>query len=340
MGLFKPAWQNKNIAKAIHSLDKISDEQTLLKIASEDNGKVGEAAVKKLSDPQILLSLFAKGVHSCIQTQAIKQLKDPSLIKTAIECLERYLPKDTQAIIEGLFEIGDEQSLREIISIKEQYPRHSDRIKAEQRLRTLQTDGVANKRVLEFGNWYGQPIKWIVLASENNKMLIISMDSLIVKPFNEKTEPADWKNCTLRHWLNCEFMNTAFSSEEKAKILPTTSETADCVFLLSCQEAEKYFAHSEDRVAFYTWTKEDIESCIKIITDVLHYQKKSWNDRTLFEESYLNKRVECEWWLRTTGGDSTKAMRVMHNGTIHKEGDTVTKVVGYVRPAIWVNVAE
>ena len=109
-------------------------------------------------------------------------------------------------------------------------------------------------------------IKWIILAKENNKALLISEYILDCIPFGSHTDDYDetnWESCTLRKWLNTDFYNEAFSEGEKNAIEETTLstiaydydsgeqvtdlETKDKVFILSADEAEKYFESTYDR---------------------------------------------------------------------------------------------
>ena len=61
-------------------------------------------------------------------------------------------------------------------------------------------------------------------------------------PFNSTLASVTWKNSTIRTWLNNDFYNNAFSSEERSKIFDTTFatdgvETTDKVFLLDEEDA-------------------------------------------------------------------------------------------------------
>lgn len=70
-----------------------------------------------------------------------------------------------------------------------------------------------------------------------------------------------WETCTLRQWLNNNFFNAAFSGYERAMIPTVTvsadenpeystdhgNATQDRVFLLSIDEANKYFGSDSER---------------------------------------------------------------------------------------------
>ena len=101
------------------------------------------------------------------------------------------------------------------------------------------------------------PIEWIILEVKDNKGLLISRYGLDAKPYNTEYTSITWEKCTLRNWLNSDFYNKAFSTEEQSAILTTSvnnsksqgfsywstsggNSTVDKIFLLSYAEANKY----------------------------------------------------------------------------------------------------
>ena len=125
-----------------------------------------------------------------------------------------------------------------------------------------------------------EPIEWIVLDVDaaERKALVISKYSLDRLLYHSKYEPVTWETCDLRGVLNGEFLNIVFSSEEIDGILDSQlhtedntakgtkggNDTVDRVFLLSAEEAEKYFSSDEDRIGvpsvrFYQWTGEHLQ---------------------------------------------------------------------------------
>ena len=112
------------------------------------------------------------------------------------------------------------------------------------------------------------PIEWLVLESDGETALLISRYALDCKPYNERYEATTWETCTLRSWLNSEFFNKAFSTEEKQYILQSDvsadknpkystnpgNATKDNVFLLSIVEANKYFKSDDARKCAPTGT--------------------------------------------------------------------------------------
>lgn len=174
-----------------------------------------------------------------------------------------------------------------------------------------------------------EDITWIVLAKEDNKILVISEEALDCKPYNnEKYTEVTWETCALRKWLNSSFINSAFSSEEKAKIPAVTvsadknpkystdpgNATQDQVFLLSIAEAEKYFSSDSARRCTPT-----------------EYAIANGAERS------------CLWWLRSPGKYSERATNVESWGGIYCEGYLYRTISAYdgdlaVRPAMWISL--
>ena len=137
---------------------------------------------------------------------------------------------------------------------------------------SLETVTVFDKTIelsfVEFGTYNGNPIKWLPLNIDFKRrtMLIISASVLLSKPYNEKEAYITWKKCTLREWLNEDFYE-GFTEEEKAMIAETNvvnsdnarygtkggGDTIDRIFLLSLDEAQKYFANGESRAVGSWW---------------------------------------------------------------------------------------
>lgn len=109
-----------------------------------------------------------------------------------------------------------------------------------------------SKRVITLGTWEGKSIEWIVLKEEKNQTLVISKIPLFSLELSWVGKENSWIGSSLRKYLNNEFYNSAFNSEEKKMIvnsyLSDPDSTKDDVFLLSCDEADEYM--TEDEMTF------------------------------------------------------------------------------------------
>lgn len=107
-----------------------------------------------------------------------------------------------------------------------------------------------SKRVITFGQWDGKPIQWLVLKEDEFKTFVVSKYPLFAHCFNEDSSDGNrWKTSSLRNYLNSTFWETAFSAEEKKKVVNCMLEhpdhTKDNVFVLSKEEAENLLTQNE-----------------------------------------------------------------------------------------------
>lgn len=103
-----------------------------------------------------------------------------------------------------------------------------------------------------------EPVEWLILDAKDDRILVISKYALDSQAYNTSFSKVTWETCTLRKWLNSDFINAAFSADERAIIKTVTvyadktpwsrtetvsgNATQDQVFILSITEVEKYFA--------------------------------------------------------------------------------------------------
>ena len=175
---------------------------------------------------------------------------------------------------------------------------------------------------------YGkEAIEWLVLAKENDRILVISRYALDCRKYNIN-ENITWESCFLREWLNGYFLNAAFSAEEQAMI-PTVTvsadenpsystepgySTKDKVFLLSITEANNYFSSNS------------VRRCEGTAYCYVHGADKVDNGF-------------CWWWLRSPGSNSNRAAYVLGDGSVSCYGYGVYGNGGAVRPALWIKLA-
>ena len=119
---------------------------------------------------------------------------------------------------------------------------------------------------------------------------------------------------TLREGYVEEFYNQ-FNEEEKSQIVKTKvinndnstygtaggNDTEDNIFLLSIDEANKYFKSDDERIANY-----DGEA--------------AW------------------WWLRSPGNNDDDAAYVSRDGNVYNYGINVSRDDDAIRPALWINL--
>ena len=176
-------------------------------------------------------------------------------------------------------------------------------------------------------------IEWLVLAKENNRVLVISDKALDCQPYNSSGTRVTWETCSLRTWLNTDFVNDAFSDGEKAMIPTVTvstdknpqydtdpgNATKDRVFLLSIVEAEKYF------------TSDEARKCVPT--------EYAISNGAYTSDSYTKGgKATCWWWLRSPGCYQSSAAFVDVDGSVGRGGHYVDNDISAVRPAMWISI--
>ncbi len=179
-----------------------------------------------------------------------------------------------------------------------------------------------------------EKIEWLVLEKDGDKALVVSKYALDCKPYNTENADMTWETCSLRKWLNNDFLNAAFSETEQGQIVSATvtadknpsystspgNDTTDRVFLLSIPEANKYFKTDNERTCGVT----------EYAAAQGAYTSYSYS---------AGGKAACWWWLRSPGNYSNRAVRVRYDGSILNRGyenDTLSAV----RPAMWVDLSK
>ena len=94
------------------------------------------------------------------------------------------------------------------------------------------------------GSGNDKDIEWEVIKIDEDNQRILLRCIMIIdgQPYNKVAEETTWENCSLRKWLNEDFLMRAFSESERYIIAETTFmyddiEVIDKVFLPSYEEA-------------------------------------------------------------------------------------------------------
>ena len=190
---------------------------------------------------------------------------------------------------------------------------------------TIRRKAKRSGKIVTFGSYKGESLQWIAVESLGNRQFLICRNVIDCLPYNEEQCATDWYDCTLRAWLNDEFLNEAFTEEERARILLTDvvnrdnleygirggADTEDYIFIPDIREADKYFDSDEDR------------SCKP--TEYAQEQGINASDT----------QGTALWWLRSPGIIDYGAAFVFTNGAICHRGTAVDAFEYGVRPALW-----
>ena len=200
---------------------------------------------------------------------------------------------------------------------------------------------------LSFGNYQGEEIEWRVLDKDGDNLLIISEYGIDAKPYNTEYEDVTWETCSMRKWLNDDFLMGAFSTDERKRIrlsyveaernpeyydIDPGNDTLDYVFLLSIKEAERYFKSDEDRMCIPSEGALNNRIFVRVnsLGDIFSF--------VVCFEDYPRWKRSCDWWLRSPGIGSSKAADVLDRGGVRCHGGSVHDANRCVRPALWINL--
>lgn len=177
-----------------------------------------------------------------------------------------------------------------------------------------------------------EPIRWIVLDRIDERLLLLSRDSLDAAPYHRVPfEPVTWERSDLRRWMNSDFLATAFNEKEVCLVptveIPNTPQSAtgtaagpttrDRVFALSETEASIYISDAVERAALGSAALS-----VAVVDDDLPTDEEG----------------RADWWLRSPGTYDFTAQYVDREGVRHGSGAAADATYG-VRPALWLDTS-
>ena len=161
--------------------------------------------------------------------------------------------------------------------------------------------------------WLGiKPMPWLVMENRDGRLMLISKYAFDCQAYNNTFYKMKLENSAVYKWLNGDFYKLFFNDEEKNIIAGTYIDDEDRLhtvkiadkqesklFLLSVDEAKKYFPEAENRRARIT----------------LHGKRKVM---------WVSFDVYAHWWLRTPSLDKVAGeSHVDYTGEIQRHGGTV-----------------
>lgn len=197
-----------------------------------------------------------------------------------------------------------------------------------------------------------EPIEWIVLSKNNKELFVVSKYILTFKEYEEDryvgSYPPDevgyvyWADCTLRNWLNNEFLEECFNSVEKkyiklSKITASDSmiknewgfridggeDTKDYIFLLSPYDVTNTeYGFKND---YKSTDKKRLATCT---------QYARYGDYGYIDQGYNVQDNNYDWILRAPG----PSVEYVHIEAVSEWGDIDEKYysgwAGGIRPAM------
>lgn len=249
------------------------------------------------------------------------------------------LPELKYRMAQGFFAAGEYEQAKRLFSAMEDYRDVRALLAGDANMRFIGYEG----EIVRLGT-YPQaaegaddaPIEWQVLACDGQRALLISRYALETRPYDVQEMDATWENCTLREWLNSEFLDRAFTPDQRACILLSDvdngraqgyggyaadggEDTRDRIFLLSYSEAWTYFDGNGARMCDVTG--------------------RALEQGAFTGSSYrTGGRTVGWWWLRSPGPGRMYTANVRLDGS-RGYSNSINGEHGTVRPAMWVDLS-
>lgn len=155
---------------------------------------------------------------------------------------------------------------------------------------------------------FGAGLQWQVVDERGRMRLLFAQREVAHRPYNDSLSDTSWSSCTLRKWLNQDFLQRAFSPQERGMIISgivhnrrsprfftnAGPNTMDKIYIPDMEEIERYFPLEKERAS------------------------DGW------------------WWLRTPGCNLLSAVGVYKDGSIYDIGIHINYAECGVRPMFWV----
>lgn len=207
-----------------------------------------------------------------------------------------------------------------------------------------------------------EPIKWRILNVSNGKVLLLAEKVLDDKKNYPENTLVTWENSTIRSWLNgydasansygatyskINFINTAFSSDEKAALISTSldntttgpysisyggNNTTDQVFLLSSYDLYNTAMAQSYGFALSNTAFDEARRCTSST------YAKAMGVVSFTETDYLGN---SQWWLRSPGDGTINGAFVGSKGHITINGSDISSYyVNGIRPALYLDLSD
>nr|MBP3599442.1 hypothetical protein [Eubacterium sp.] len=167
------------------------------------------------------------------------------------------------------------------------------------------------------------PLYWRVLSVKNGEMLLMA-DKTIATASYDAADHLNWKDSSVRQWMNAELIKQIFSEDEQEDILYTVNENTGNEFgEASDEEAtlDQLFLPSMTEICREEYGFSDL-----LVENAMSRVCKMANGTSV------------DWWLRTPGYTNEQASYVTAAGSVQYTGEDKGEVKG-VRPMLRVRVS-
>lgn len=171
-----------------------------------------------------------------------------------------------------------------------------------------------------------EPIEWIVLDTDETTgfVRLLSRYGLDAIPVHNLNSDVTWRDCMLRKWLNGEFVDIAFSSDEQAHMM-------DIQVFSDLNGAHKVSSGPDvvDKVTLLNLSE------VRTLAEEGRLDACPPTVHAVANGCYCDPdTMGCWWWLRTPGRNRVHNSYVDFDGRISDEGYGILSHKGTIRPVI------
>lgn len=183
-------------------------------------------------------------------------------------------------------------------------------------------------RTINFGKQDGSPISWYVISDDDDGYQLLVTEKIIdTIQFNTEDVKVEWSNSTLYDYLNSDFINECFSSEEQSKIVYVNDIDDAKVTMLSLNNlidlygrifyipdefygVKDYFEANKDIIA------KPNEKAIKNSIEIYENATYAELNGTEIDNRYDFANGHSPYWLINTADDTSDVFLVDPTGYI------------------------
>ncbi len=154
-------------------------------------------------------------------------------------------------------------------------------------------------------------IEWIVIGTDEGTVTLMSKHVLDCISYDVKTKPSYWSSCTLRKWLNEEFLTAAFTDKEANMLFERTNKNPD-------NDAHKTKGGDDTSDKVWILSLDEVNALDKEMltaSPTTYALNRGVYQKDGFEGTY--------WWLRSPGATQNQAAMVNHESSIIARGSSV-----------------
>lgn len=189
-----------------------------------------------------------------------------------------------------------------------------------------------------------EPIKWRVLELNGNEAMLVADREMDCFPYNAESKNVQWKDCTLRRFLNTDFYNRAFTEDERRCIITSQNDNPDNIYYgTDCGDTteDKVFILSSDEVYGSTAAVHGFYPGGGVDDPARRFRPTMYaKARGTWYSPVKGYEGNGFWFMRTNGYSLSSASYICDFGYIYNSGTNVACNDSGVLPVIRLDLSK